>query len=62
MPTTTKAGPSNHWLTLEADYVAPQEVTEATEAVETAPEPETVVPVPEPKKRAQRAVKPLREA
>lgn len=57
MPTTTKSGPSNHWLTLEPGYVAPQQAEEVPEVAEVAPEPEPEVQVKQSRKRVARADK-----
>lgn len=57
MPTTTKAGPSNHWLTLEPGYVPPQQAEDVPEVSETADETSQVEPDPKPRKRAARGRK-----
>lgn len=57
MPTTTKGGASNHWLTLEPGYEPPQQADEVTEVTETANQPQPEVQVSQPRKRPARVSK-----
>lgn len=57
MPTTTKGGPSNHWETLDPEYVQPQsdeDVPEVSEVTDESPAEHADV---RPKKRSARTAK-----